>query len=92
MQLTLRSCQWRGSGALCTAVASSHLQRSVLHIPVLWCIFVRGRLKDGKGRDYFFNTITKKSQWVEPDEIVREKKEQAASWAPDSTAKVEIEI
>ena len=83
----LLSCQWRGSGELCGASYLIPLARLLSNDA-----FVCGRLKDGKGRDYFFNTITKKSQWVVPDEIAKEQKEQAASWAPDTAAKVEIEI
>jgi hypothetical protein len=29
-------------------------------------------LKDGKGRDYYFNTVTKESKWKTPDVIAKE--------------------
>lgn len=50
------------------------------------------RLKDGKGRDYFFNVVTQKSQWTLPEEIAKEQQQQAATWVEDNKAQVEIEI
>lgn len=49
---------------------------------------------DKKQRVYYFNTVTKKSQWTLPEEIAKEQEAQEAAWAPTEATqgKVEIEI
>ena len=41
------------------------------------------RLKDGKGRDYYFNTITKKSQWAMPEMLLKQHEENENEWEED---------
>ena len=55
-------------------------------LPVAW-----KRLKDDKGREYFFNVVTKESKWSLPSQLARAEKEKSATWAR-SKATVEIEI
>ena len=51
------------------------------------------RLRDEKGREYYFNTKTKQSQWTMPDSLLKEHEEMANEWEdelPDATSKVEV--
>eukprot|EP01048_Picozoa_sp_COSAG05_P015128 COSAG05_NODE_1789_length_4083_cov_4.713353_4_plen_118_part_00 len=41
------------------------------------------RLKDGKRRDYYFNTITKKSQWAMPETLLKQHEENENEWEED---------
>ena len=44
------------------------------------------RLKDGKGRDYYFNTITKQSQWAMPETLLKLHEEMESEWEADDNS------